>query len=121
MLFLRGVEKILRARLDHHKHPPFARNLTSASKSIINYVVIVDFEATCVPNNGPGTFISEIIEFPAILIDVKAKKIVSEKKYTTFYNDCLCNILPRENLFRLTRFTVFVDPPRPAEYFTNTV
>ena len=41
----------------------------------LDYLLIIDFEATCHEENPPG-FLYEIIEFPIILIDVANRKIV---------------------------------------------
>jgi hypothetical protein len=44
----------------------------------IEYIISCDFEATC--DDGPVTFkCQEIIEFPVVVIDVKAKKIIGKK------------------------------------------
>ena len=43
----------------------------------MDYIVAIDFEATCEEENPPG-FPHEIIEFPAVLISVKEMEIVSE-------------------------------------------
>lgn len=40
-----------------------------------DYLVVIDYEATCQDNNEH--FVHEIIEFPAVLVDVQRKEIVS--------------------------------------------
>ena len=51
-------------------------------KAKIDYIVVIDFEATCEKDN-PSGFRHEIIEFPAVLVNVKTKEIVSEKNIFT--------------------------------------
>ena len=46
------------------------------AKYEIDHYVVIDFEATCEKDSPPG-FIHEIIEFPAVLINVKRREIVS--------------------------------------------
>ena len=44
-----------------------------------NYLLIIDFEATCQEHN-PSGFKYEIIEFPIILIDTYEQRVVSALK-----------------------------------------
>ena len=41
----------------------------------IDFIIVIDFEATCEKDNPPN-FIQEIIEFPAVLVNVHARQIV---------------------------------------------
>ena len=43
----------------------------------IQYLVVVDFEATCEDPN-PSDYIHEIIEFPAVLYNVNSKAVVNK-------------------------------------------
>lgn len=64
-----------------------AANLRNGVKGTsFDYLVIIDFEATCVENSDPDTFVHEIIEFPGVLVDVKQKTIVSKIFHCIFYN-----------------------------------
>lgn len=40
-----------------------------------DYIIVIDFEATCEQNND--NYKHEIIEFPAILVDVHRMEVVS--------------------------------------------
>ena len=52
----------------------------------LEYIVVVDFEATCIPDGGIGRTENQIIEFAAILVDVQKKKMVGR---LTVYNSIL--------------------------------
>jgi 2'-phosphotransferase len=59
---------------------PFSSSSTSSSassssSSSFDYLCVLDFEATC-ENNKRIT--QEVIEFPGVLVDVKAKKVISQ-------------------------------------------
>ncbi len=56
--------------------PPaeLARGLNSNPMGF-EYLIIVDFEATCEQHN-PRDYIHEVIEFPALLFDMKELKVV---------------------------------------------
>ena len=48
------------------------------------YFVSIDFEATCVEENGPN-YPHEIIEFPAVLVDVQTGKTISKFHRYSFH------------------------------------
>lgn len=78
----RGDKEVLKKRLkNYHKTSNLsALNLdieADKNKKRYDYFCIIDFEATC-DNPPPANFVPEIIEFPAVLIDVGEKKIVNE-------------------------------------------
>lgn len=68
-----GSDLVLSSRLDLFKgaqkrsNPPYQ----------LDYLVVVDFEATCEANRRAGSYEQEIIEFPAVLICISSKTIVS--------------------------------------------
>lgn len=43
----------------------------------IQYICVIDFEATCLEHNDKDFYPHEIIEFPAVLINTQACSIVS--------------------------------------------
>ena len=71
----RGSDFILRARLSL-----FEKRAVKVSPNQLQYLLIIDFEATCEAEQKPGMYEQEIIEFPAVLVDARTKNIVSEKK-----------------------------------------
>lgn len=74
-----GGKDVLKKRLkSYYKRQKLAAaNLRNGVKGTsFDYLVIIDFEATCVENSDPDTFVHEIIEFPGVLVDVKQKTIV---------------------------------------------
>ena len=52
----------------------------------LDFIIVIDFEATCEQDNPPG-FIHEIIEFPAVAINVTKREVVSSS------HKFLCKIL----------------------------
>ena len=50
-------------------------NVELVQGSAINYLVVIDFEATC-EIDSPAGFQQEIIEFPAVLVNVEKRVIV---------------------------------------------
>ena len=57
--------------------PPFELSGDLDSNPLgFTYLVVVDFEATCEEVNPPD-YIHEIIEFPALLFNVKTLEVVS--------------------------------------------
>ena len=84
----RGVKEVLKKRLKNY----YKRKKLSAaniSKDVADFqydfLVVIDFEATCQENNT--NFIHEIIEFPAVLVDVPERQIVSDP-----FPHCVCSI-----------------------------
>ncbi|XP_064600584.1 3'-5' exoribonuclease 1-like isoform X2 [Liolophura sinensis] len=76
----RGMKDILKKRIKNYYkrkklmkarvHPP------EGSKTPYDYLLVIDFEATC--EEDVENYNHEIIEFPAILVDVQQNKIVDE-------------------------------------------
>ena len=78
VLFCRGVKEVLRKRLKNfykRKKLSAAQVKDGAEGTQYDYLVIIDYEATCQDNNDQ--FVHEIIEFPAVLVDVQKRQIVS--------------------------------------------
>lgn len=61
-------KKLMKARV----HPP------EGNKTPYDYLLVIDFEATC--EEDVENYTHEIIEFPAILVDVQQNKIVSAQQ-----------------------------------------
>ncbi|CAL1538274.1 unnamed protein product [Lymnaea stagnalis] len=78
-----GVKDVLKKRLkNYYKRQKMAqcnRALTDDEKMKYDYLVVIDFEATCSETNE--NFIHEIIEFPAVLVDAQ--------------NQAVCNVFQR--------------------------
>ena len=51
--------------------------------SSIDYLVVIDFEATC-EKGSPEGFQQEIIEFPAVLINVEKREMVCSPFHRSF-------------------------------------
>lgn len=77
MVFCRGSKEVISRRL---KNWIRAKKLEVADVELDEYkidsIIVIDFEATCEQDN-PSGFIHEIIEFPAVLIDVAKGETVS--------------------------------------------
>jgi len=79
----RGDHHVLHQRLKNHLH----RTIIDAEEDCpaeasrpvnplnLDYLIIIDFEATC-RENCPDDWLYEIIEFPAILLNVQTLKVV---------------------------------------------
>lgn len=64
---------------------PFADEATS-SVQVLDYLLIIDFEATCIDSNSTGKrlYPQEIIELPMVLVDTRTAKVVAEfQRYIT--------------------------------------
>ena len=76
-LFCRGSQEVISKRL---KHLIRAKKLEDADVELdeykLDFIIVIDFEATCEQDNPPG-FIHEIIEFPAVVINVAKRETVS--------------------------------------------
>lgn len=72
------MKDVLKKRLkDYYKRQNVAhinRKLTENEKTKYDYLVVIDFEATCNENNEE--FVHEIIEFPAVLVDTQSQTVV---------------------------------------------
>ncbi|CAL4075035.1 unnamed protein product, partial [Meganyctiphanes norvegica] len=77
----RGILEILQKRLKHfYKINQFSEADTKDSDNLnlfYDNIVVIDFEATC-EEVKPLGYKHEIIEFPAVLINVQSMKIISE-------------------------------------------
>lgn len=86
----RGADSILSKRLKNHLRgetilqepdPPWElHNSIQTNPYGLDYLLILDFEATCQQVNPPD-FIHEIIEFPVLMFSLKTLTVVSV--YTT--------------------------------------
>ncbi|KAL5021002.1 hypothetical protein ScPMuIL_000157 [Solemya velum] len=74
----RGVKEVLKKRLkSYYKRKKLMKaRINTSGNCIYDYLLVIDFEATCEENNV--NYQHEIIEFPIILIDVKEQKMVDE-------------------------------------------
>ncbi len=59
-------------------------NVSSARQQSYDFLLVIDFEATCEENNT-DSFHHEIIEFPAVLIDTRKQEVV---RFGTEYVGC---------------------------------
>ena len=73
-----GVKDVLKKRLkNYYKRQRMAqcnRALTEDEVLKFDYLVVIDFEATCSETND--NFVHEIIEFPAVLVDAQGHVLV---------------------------------------------
>ena len=53
------------------------KNEEEAQKQIFHYLIVLDFESTCWENKASSAP-PEVIEFPAVLVEVKSGKILQE-------------------------------------------
>ncbi|XP_064077564.1 3'-5' exoribonuclease 1-like [Macrobrachium nipponense] len=67
-----GSKSVLQQRLKSH----YKRKVFKENECHYSYYIIIDFEATC--DAHPHNLRHEIIEFPAVLVSTKKKKIVSK-------------------------------------------
>lgn len=69
----------------HHGTPPkrgFAASTHALDQQYFDYIIVVDFEATC--ERDRRTYPNEIIEFPAILIDVRRGIVDRQRSFQTY-------------------------------------
>ncbi|GFR78592.1 3'-5' exoribonuclease 1 [Elysia marginata] len=75
-----GVKDVLKKRLKNYykrqKSAQCNRALTEDELLQFDYLVVIDFEATCSETND--NFVHEIIEFPAVLVDAKGQVLGEE-------------------------------------------
>ncbi|XP_054168638.1 3'-5' exoribonuclease 1-like [Oppia nitens] len=72
-----GSEDSCRRRLkNHYRNETMKRVFNKSITYYYDIICVVDFEATC-DSPQSDDLIQEIIEFPAVLVDVKQRKIVS--------------------------------------------
>lgn len=72
------MKEVLKKRLKNYykRQKLVAANVKNGVKNTsYEYLVVIDFEATCEEVND--NFVHEIIEFPAVLINVEKQEIVS--------------------------------------------
>ena len=84
----RGIDQVLTMRLKHRlRHdvirsdpsPPWdLLSLMEKNPYGLDYLCILDFEATCEAKNPPN-YVHEIIEFPVLLLNLKTLEVVSQK------------------------------------------
>lgn len=69
----------------HHGSPPKRGHVTSAhvlDQQLFDFMIVVDFEATC--ERDRRTYQNEIIEFPAILVDVRRGIVDKQRSFHTY-------------------------------------
>ena len=81
----RGAEEVIRKRLKCHlkreliqKDPTAPGDLLALATTNpygLDYLLVLDFEATCLEKNPPD-YIHEIIEFPVLLLNLQTLKVV---------------------------------------------
>lgn len=81
----RGEEAVLRKRIKQHMRKQLIQSNPSPPWELVNqvesnpygldYLCVLDFEATCEEINPPD-YIHEIIEFPVLLLNLKTLEIV---------------------------------------------
>ena len=97
----RGEEPVLRKRIKQHLRKELIQSEPSPPWDLVHqvesnpygldYLCVLDFEATCEEVNPPD-YIHEIIEFPVLLLNLKTLEIVSkslqvkESVYTASYS-----------------------------------
>lgn len=72
-----GVKEVLKKRLKNYyrRKKLAAANIVRGVELVpYDFLVIIDYEATCQENNDH--FVQEIIEFPAVLVEVQQKRII---------------------------------------------
>ncbi|KAL8613106.1 hypothetical protein ACOMHN_035047 [Nucella lapillus] len=72
-----GVKEVLKKRLKNYyrrKKLASANIMRGADLVPYDFLVIIDYEATCQEKNDH--FVQEIIEFPAVLVEVEQKRII---------------------------------------------
>ena len=83
MSFYRGEHHVIQQRFKNHLHRSIAAAETDCPPNAVqptnplnlDYLVVIDFEATC-QENCPKDWVYEIIEFPALLLNVHTLKMV---------------------------------------------
>ncbi len=85
LLHCRGCEEVLRKRLKSHLRrqliqsdpapPSDVLSLTVLNPYGLDYLLVLDFEATCLEKNPPD-YIHEIIEFPVLLLNLQTLHVV---------------------------------------------
>ena len=78
---------VLTAGIEGYLPPKYFRKILNKSKELIysapfDYIVVFDFECTCDDKKETKFNVQEIIEFPAVVIDVKEQKII--KAFQTY-------------------------------------
>ena len=82
----RGIHQVLTMRLKHRLRHDVIRSDPSPPWDLLSqmeknpygldYLCILDFEATCEAKNPPN-YVHEIIEFPVLLLNLKTLEVVS--------------------------------------------
>lgn len=88
-------------------------------RQVFDYFLVLDFEATC--DSGGRKVVSEIIEFPVLLVDAKSLKEVA--RFHQFVKPRICTTLSHfcVTLTGITQETVDAAQPLPRVWknFTN--
>lgn len=114
-LRIQGTDDVLRKRLKgFYKEQKLTQAQilkTDESTCPYKYLCVIDFEATC---DVEIDFLQEIIEFPAILVDTKQKKIIS-----TFHEYCRPILNPKLSEFCKTLTGIAQETVDYAETFSS--
>lgn len=70
-----------RSNPNRNANQRFSR-VETLDKQLFDYLIVVDFEATCEKDNM--SYPNEIIEFPAILIDVRRGEVLEDESFHTY-------------------------------------
>jgi len=73
------------AKTQHHGSPPKRGHVTSAhilDQQLFDFLIVVDFECTC--ERDRRTYPNEIIEFPAILVDIRRGIVDKKRSFHTY-------------------------------------
>lgn len=86
LMLLRGHQSVTTKRLKNWiKTTKLKEENVKLKGSGIDYLVVIDFEATC-EKESPEGFQQEIIEFPAVLVNVEKREMVSSSISQILFN-----------------------------------
>ena len=77
-MYFRGIKEVLKKRLKAYYKKKMLGKSKVGDRPVVQdheYLLVIDFEATCEQVNGPE-YLHEIIEFPIVLVDTKHNKVV---------------------------------------------
>ncbi|CAG5132860.1 unnamed protein product, partial [Candidula unifasciata] len=66
---VRQLRRMLKYYYSHQRISLYHLMLSSNERMQFDFLVVIDFEATCAQYNDD--FVQEIIEFPAVLVDIR--------------------------------------------------
>ncbi|GFO48394.1 3'-5' exoribonuclease 1 [Plakobranchus ocellatus] len=113
-----GVKDVLKKRLkNYYKRQRTAqcnRALTEDEVLKFDYLVVIDFEATCSETND--NFVHEIIEFPAVLVDARGQVICDD-----FQRFCKPRLNPKLTPFCTSLTGITQTVVDQAQYFPEVL